>query len=132
MKCKNCGREPNNNEANFCDYCGDAFREVNIHIEKEENTKEIVELESGKPISVFNWLGSMSLSLIPLVGPLVYIGMLFVWAFGKNTLTSKKNWARAMLLFILISIILLMMSLSTMIADPASKDMINNLLKMYN
>ncbi|HHT98001.1 MAG TPA: zinc ribbon domain-containing protein [Clostridiales bacterium] len=132
MICKNCGRKSNNDDSNFCDYCGEAFREVNIHIEKEENIKEIAELEKGKQISMFNWLGSMCLSLIPLVGPLVYIVMLFVWSFGKDTATSKKNWARAMLIFILISIILLMMSFTTIMTDPASQDMINEMLKIYN
>lgn len=27
MKCKECGREPMNPEANFCDYCGSSFRQ---------------------------------------------------------------------------------------------------------
>lgn len=42
--------------------------------------------------------------LISLI-PIVNIVMMFVWGFG-NTNVNKKNWARAMLIVIAVSIVL--------------------------
>lgn len=52
-----------------------------------------------KPVSFWNFLGSMLIPFIPIVGPIVYLVMLLVWSFGSDTNPSKKNWARAMLVF---------------------------------
>ena len=48
------------------------------------------------------WVLNLFLVCIPLVGLI----LLFVWAFGSGTAPSKKNWARANLVWILIGIIL--------------------------
>ncbi len=53
------------------------------------------------PTSVGNWFLTILLLCIPLVGLI----MLFVWAFGENTEPSKRNWARAQLIWMLIGII---------------------------
>jgi hypothetical protein len=37
--------------------------------------------------------------------PIVNIVLLFVWGFGSNTLVSKANWAKASLIWFLISIV---------------------------
>lgn len=55
-----------------------------------------------KPVTVGNWLLTSFLLCIPLVN----IILLFVWAFGSNTPISKANWAKAALIWALISIIL--------------------------
>ena len=54
------------------------------------------------PTSVGNWFLTLLLMCIPIVG----FVMLFVWAFGGGTELSKKNWAKAQLIWILIAIIL--------------------------
>ncbi|MDP6504710.1 MAG: hypothetical protein QF886_13890, partial [Planctomycetota bacterium] len=51
-------------------------------------------------VSVGNWIVTYILLCIPIVN----IVLLFVWAFGSNTPESKANWAKAMLLLMLIGI----------------------------
>ena len=53
-----------------------------------------------KPVSVGQWMITLLLMAIPIVN----IVMLFVWAFGGNTPLSKANWAKAMLIWMLICI----------------------------
>lgn len=53
-------------------------------------------------VSIGNWIGSIVLAAIPLVGLIC----LLVWAFGGSTIKSKKNWAIAMLIFMAASIVL--------------------------
>ncbi len=56
----------------------------------------------NSPVSVTEWILSLFISSIPLIGTI----MLFVWAFGGNTQISKANWAKAMLVLYLIGIVL--------------------------
>lgn len=60
------------------------------------------EVEEIKHISVGDWLLTILITIIPFVN----IIMLFVWAFSKCTNKSKANWAKASLLWIVISVIL--------------------------
>ena len=53
-----------------------------------------------RPVTVGNWMLTMFLMCIPLVN----IILIFVWAFGQNTPVSKANWAKAGLIWMLISI----------------------------
>ena len=52
-----------------------------------------------RPISIGNWLISLILVSIPLVN----IVMLLVWAFSDGTSESKANWAKASLIFLVLS-----------------------------
>jgi hypothetical protein len=54
------------------------------------------------PVSVGEWLLTYFISALPIVGFI----MLFVWAFGENTKPSKKNWAAANLIMMVIFVIL--------------------------
>lgn len=113
MICNSCGRNSSNESANFCDYCGasfkgmEALRKEPVHSNDGPKAMEAIEKED-KPISFLNWLGSMLLPMIPLVGPIVYLVMLLVWSFGSDANPSKKNWARATLLVLVISIVILL------------------------
>ena len=51
-------------------------------------------------VSVGEWMVTMLLMCIPVVN----IIMLFVWAFGGDAPVSKSNWAKAGLIWTLISI----------------------------
>jgi len=55
-----------------------------------------------KPVTVGNWLLTALLMCIPLINVI----LLFVWAFGSNTPISKANWAKAALIWAVISVIL--------------------------
>ena len=52
--------------------------------------------------SVGQWMLTIFIAAIPLVGLI----MLFVWAFGSSTHPEKANWAKAMLIWVVIFIAL--------------------------
>jgi predicted permease len=52
----------------------------------------------SKQMSVGDWIVTYLLMCIPLVG----IIMLFVWAFGSDTRPSRKTWAQATLILLLV------------------------------
>lgn len=64
-------------------------------------------METNEPIrketlSVGDWLITLIVTAIPIVN----IIMLFVWAFGSGTPTTKANWAKAALILVAIMIVL--------------------------
>jgi hypothetical protein len=59
-------------------------------------------MNENKVMSVGDWMITMLIASIPLVGFI----MLFVWAFSEGTSPSKKNWARATLIFLIILFVL--------------------------
>lgn len=60
------------------------------------------QLPNAEPMTVKDWVITLLISYIPLVGLI----MLFVWAFDSNTNLNKKNWAKASLIWMLIGIAL--------------------------
>lgn len=71
--------------------------QYNPQYQYQNNTGDL-----NKPMSVGQYMLTMLIGAIPIVG----IIMLFVWSFGSNTNVNKKNWARAMLLWALIAVVL--------------------------
>ena len=61
-----------------------------------------------QPMSIGDWIVTFIVTAIPLVGFI----MLFVWAFGDGTHPSKKTWAQAYLIMMVIAIILLIIFFS--------------------
>lgn len=57
------------------------------------------------PISVGDWIITFLILSIPLVNLI----MLFVWAFGDGTHPSKKNFAKAYLIFLVIAIFIVIL-----------------------
>jgi hypothetical protein len=154
MKCNTCGRQLQNEEANFCEYCGASFREHTHTIinaaPREQNLgetadmnhksiamqipngmigqKSVDELGTDRPISFLNWLGTYALIFIPFVGVLVFIIMLFVWAFGGKVPESKKNWARVNLIVALVIFLLLFLYIVTLVSSPMFQDMFQQMM----
>lgn len=83
MYCGKCGRELPDSTG-FCPSCGEPASG----------------LPASEPVSVGNWFLTMLLAVIPIA----YVVMIFVWAFG-NSNPSKKNWARASLIWVLVGIL---------------------------
>ena len=54
-------------------------------------------------LSIIEWIITRLIVAIPIVG----FVMLFVWGFGSNTQPSKANWAKASLIIIGISFVLI-------------------------
>lgn len=82
--------------------------------------------ENKQPISFLNWLGTMLLPYIPFVGSLTYIVMLFVWAFGKDSNPTKKNWARAKLIVTAIGIVAFIILVAYVTGEVLSSGMTLN------
>ena len=72
--------------------------------------------DQSKTVSVGEWILSMLISAIPVVGFI----MLLVWAFSSSTPPSKANWAKATLIFLLIFMVLGFLFAGTFIAMLAS------------
>lgn len=59
-----------------------------------------------EPVSLGDWIGTLLLfNLVPCVGLIVCI----VWAFSKDTKTSKKNFCRAYLIIYAVTILLVVL-----------------------
>ncbi|NCU36977.1 MAG: hypothetical protein GX103_13355 [Bacteroidales bacterium] len=54
------------------------------------------------PVTVGDWVLTILITAIPLVGVI----MLFVWAFSGGTNVSKANWAKAILIWMLVGLVL--------------------------
>jgi uncharacterized membrane protein len=57
-----------------------------------------------QPLTVKDWMITILITIIPLVNIIMY----FVWAFDSSTHPSKKNWAKATLIWAAILIVLYM------------------------
>jgi len=59
-------------------------------------------MNENKAMSVSDWIITFLVTAIPFIGFI----LLFVWAFGSETNLSKKNWAKALLIFYVLLIVL--------------------------
>lgn len=145
MKCNVCGRYTQNEDANFCEYCGSPFREhmqayYDMQNEQHAANRNAQDGRYGipnirqesKPVSFLDFLASYGLFFIPFAGWLVFIIMLFIWAFSSNTPVSKKNWARATLIFIGVLLVFSVLYLLYIISTPMFQDMMNSALNYNN
>lgn len=161
MICNSCGRDNQNENANFCEYCGASFREGDLHGSEPTPTNnysyqsgtgnasamtpppmpaQTIEIsDNKKPVSFLNWLGTYFIMLIPFVGGIVFFVMLIVWSVSSNTPESKKNWARATLAFMVIMIILtllLVIMFFSLLRNPVFQgvfqDSFNSEMERYN
>ena len=137
MICNTCGRQTQNEEANFCEYCGSSFRE-NIDMPRpavlqEQASGQLVgkaasqQEATEKPISFMQWLGMYAVLFLPLfipfIGLIIPLVMLFVWAFANNTPVTKKNWSRATLIFLLVYLIVAVFVIMSVIGNPIFQEM---------
>ena len=67
-----------------------------------DNTDLQTQGSSYQPMTIGEWIITFIITYIPLVGLI----MLFVWAFGGGAHPSKKTWAQASLIMMVIGIIL--------------------------
>lgn len=70
---------------------------------KADEEYEDDEIDRNDPVKMGEWVLSVLLAAIPLVN----IICLCVWAFGSNAKPSKKTWARAKLVWLLVVTVLL-------------------------
>ena len=102
MICSKCGKELVNGEK-FCDECGTNVEHVYADLYDSNSFRQ----NEKKPMSVAGWIGRSFIQMIPFIGGIVYLIMLFVWAGDKSREESFNNWAKAQLWLMLIGIIVL-------------------------
>lgn len=138
MICYNCGRQVQNETANFCEYCGASFREQAQAIRSEEKNQvnhtsgihqgavaanDAKQMTAGNTfmkdnsIGFMSWLGTYAilgaLLMIPYLGWLGFIALLLFWAFNNKTPATKRNWARVTLIFVGIVMVFLIIAVMT-------------------
>ncbi len=114
-KCYNCGYE--SQDGNFCPGCGGNLVDVE-QIQQSQEEQSVVEQPvydyqqpvqqmyqpmpavADEEVSLGNWMVTILLTAIPCVNLI----MLLVWAFGGGAPKSKSNWAKANLIYVLISL----------------------------
>ncbi|MGI6325639.1 MAG: zinc ribbon domain-containing protein [Saccharofermentanales bacterium] len=146
MFCPNCGKS-NPDDSRFCESCGTNMLEapaapvapppVQTTYQQPAPTPQPVAyqpvqqavpqatvqggmVDLNKPLGVGGFFGMFAINLIPFVGSLIFLIMLFVWAFGSTVNQNKKNLARALLLWALIAlvvVIILMIALGGVISS---------------
>lgn len=73
---------------------------------------EVKAQENNSIVTMGDWVVTILLTAIPIVN----IIMICVWAFGSDTATSKKNFAKAQLIFIAIAIVLVIILWGSIVA----------------
>lgn len=71
-----------------------------------------MENQQAPVMSVKDWLITTLICVIPLVGFI----MLFVWAFGSEGNPNRANWAKAALIWMVISFVLVILMWGTIAA----------------
>lgn len=105
MYCKKCGSYLDDT-ASKCPVCGAGVEQNNVQADysaecewEQAADSDNVNLQTEQPVKVTDWMLTLIISSIPFLN----IIMMFVWAFGSGVAASKRNWARAMLIFMGIS-----------------------------
>lgn len=65
-------------------------------------------------VTTLGWIGIWAINLIPVVGSLIYLVLMFVWAFGDTRKKSLKTYARSQLILCLVGIVLLVIMFGVM------------------
>lgn len=74
---------------------------------------------SERPMTFGNWLILYLIPFIPMVGMILFLIVLFFWGFGANVGKTKKNWARATMVMVLIMIMMVYFMISSgYLGDP--------------
>ena len=94
-RCGTCGAIINDN-VTFCTNCG----------ANQAYTPVIYQQPAKESVSVGGWIGRSLIPLIPVVGGIVYLIMLFIWSGDTNKEDTFRNWAKAQLIVTLVVVIL--------------------------
>ena len=101
MYCEKCGGKLESYASN-CAFCGTPVKRYNTEVNYVKPEEKVAEY---KPMTALKWIGLTLLNAIPVVGNLIYLILMFKWAFGSTKDLTLKGYARANLLVLLLSII---------------------------
>lgn len=71
------------------------------------------------PIAFRSWILLLLLPFVPYIGPIAFLVMLFLWGFSVKSTKTQKNFARAMLIFVAILLIMAGYMMGDLLSDPA-------------
>lgn len=110
MICTGCGKSYEDGSS-FCRDCGAPLvPDLNAAQDTAADAAPIQAPQAAaepNTVSIGEWIWVLLLPLIPCVGWLVWLVMMFVWGFGENVKPSKKSFARASLIVALVSVVLI-------------------------
>ena len=88
MYCKKCGGKLESYASN-CAFCGEPVEKYDAKPKytKQESHEEASHMTTAK------WLGLVFLNAIPLIGQIIYLVLLFKWAFGENKDKTFENFS---------------------------------------
>lgn len=125
MYCSHCNSE-NPEGVKFCENCGtqldNSYQNYNQPYQQPNYNQAQPYQYSDMPtenehMTVGGWIGVFCINLIPCVGSLVYLIMMFVWAFGSTPKKSLKTFARAQLIIMAIVLVLTIIVLVILFAS---------------
>ncbi|MBQ9120391.1 MAG: zinc ribbon domain-containing protein [Lachnospiraceae bacterium] len=73
--------------------------------------------EKEGSMSMLQWLGIMLLPFVPMVGAFAYLIVLLTWGFGKTATKTRKSWARATLIMLVIAFVMMFYMIGGMASD---------------
>lgn len=100
--CYNCGTALTEGAA-FCPNCG-SNQPPTPTASVQPSSPTYTPPFTGDPVSVGGWIGRSLIPYIPLVGGLVYLIMLFIWSGDHGKEETFRNWAKAQLILMAISV----------------------------
>lgn len=80
----------------------------------------------GKSVSLGIWVCRYLVTLIPCVGPIVYIILLFFWAFDRKYDETSRNWAKASLIIAGVCLVISIIFMFFIIASIISAGMLQS------
>ncbi len=86
--------------------------QINNLAEKQNFDGNMVVSEKAEVMKLGEWVVTILITMIPLVN----LVMLFVWSFSKGENPNKRNWARANLIWMGVSIIIAILIISSIVA----------------
>lgn len=106
----------NDNNQNYQNSYGTGYNQTPSYQQPNYNNIN----NDDEHVSVLMWIGVFCINLIPCVGSLVYIIMMFVWAFGSTPKKSLKNFARAQLIVLAVVVVIFLILFITSLATGAA------------
>ena len=115
--CNNCGTTLNDN-VGFCPNCGN-----NVPAGYPVYNQPVA--PAAQPVSGGGWIGRSLIPMIPLVGGIVYLIMLFIWSGDSTKEETFRNWAKAQLIVMAIAVVFSI--IITIVFGVAIADMVGSL-----
>ncbi|MBQ9767683.1 MAG: hypothetical protein IJW37_06240 [Lachnospiraceae bacterium] len=104
-----------NNESGVSDSGYSAFG-MSEYREPSQEKQGLGSVPAGeyKPVTTWTYLGVLLLPMVPWVGTIAWLVVMCYWAFSSNVDAARKHFARAYMIFMGISLVVLMSLLSVL------------------